>query len=287
MDVSVIIVSFNTRDLTLACLKSVFHFTKDLSFEVIMVDNNSYDGSADCVAQSFPNVKIIRLSKNVGFGCANNIGAREAKGKYLFLLNSDTELICNTIKSFFEFMELNSRYASCGCNLIDGNGNNAVCHGCLPTIQLDIFTLGLNRIFKKYYRNKLAEGQTVDYGNLENTGYITGADIFIRKDVFDCMKGFDSNIFLYYEETDLFCRMIEAGFNSCVLPKETIIHYGGGSGGNVTLQKTLMYEKSRLYYFRKHHCGLYVFLDKLFRLINLMLRRIPDKRKFFVAYLSL
>lgn len=287
MDVSVIIVSYNTRELTIACINSVYNYTKDVLFEIIMVDNNSHDESVEAIGHLFPNVKLIPLPENVGFGSANNIGAKEATGKYLFLLNSDTELISNTIKHFFEFMEINTQYVSCGCNLLDGKGNDSVCHGCLPTIQLDFFTLGLNHIFRKYYRNNLSEGQTIEYGNLENTGYITGADIFIRKDIYESMNGFDSNIFLYYEETELYYRMSKLGLKSCVLPYENIIHYGGGSNESASFQKLIMYEKSRIYYFRKHHSAAYVYFDKILRLINLLIRQTPCKMKIIKAYLHL
>lgn len=287
MDVSVIIVSYNTKDLTIACLRSVYLFTKDVTFEVILVDNDSHDGSIEAVRELFPFVKVICLSENVGFGNANNIGAREATGKYLFLLNSDTELISNSIKRFYDYLELNTQYASCGCNLLDGKRSNAVCHGCLPTLKMDFFSLGLNKVFSYYYRNYLSEGQTIDYGNLEDTGYISGADIFIRKEVFDSLKGFDSNIFLYYEETDLFYRLSEKGLKSCILPDEIIIHYGGGSGGSISYQKVLMYEKSRLYFFRKHYTNVYVFIEKVVRLFNLLIRQTPDKKRLIRDYISL
>lgn len=286
MDVSVIIVSYNTKELTLACIRSVYRFTEGLTFEIIIVDNNSHDGSVDAIGKLFPSVKIIQLPDNVGFGRANNVGSYKASGKYLFLLNSDTELISNSIKLFYEFMETNKQYASCGCNLIDGKGNNAVSHGCLPTLKMDLFTLGLNQIFSDYYRNYLSEGQTVNYGNLEATGYISGADIFIRREVFDRLKGFDTSIFLYYEETELFYRMSELGLKSCILPDEKIIHYGGGSGGNLSYQRILMYEKSRLYYFRKHYSKSYFYLEKVVRLLNLLIRRTPDKMKIVKAFLS-
>ena len=119
MDVSVVIVNYNTKLLTVACIASVVENTRDVDYEIILVDNDSSDGTVDEVRKKYPDVIISQMDENVGFGRANNAGAELAKGKYLFLLNSDTVLIENSIKEFFDFMENNPKYSACGCNLID------------------------------------------------------------------------------------------------------------------------------------------------------------------------
>ena len=101
--VSIIIINYNTKLLTLDCLKSIYQHTKDIDFEVIVVDNASSDGSAEAIRESFPIVKVIEPNENLGFGRANNLGAKYAKGEYLFLLNSDTLLIENSIKKLYDF----------------------------------------------------------------------------------------------------------------------------------------------------------------------------------------
>ena len=101
--VSIIIVNYNTKQLTLNCLKSIYEYTKDIDFEIIVVDNASSDGSVEAIRESFPIVNVIGSNENLGFGRANNLGAKYAQGKYLFLLNSDTLLIENSIKKLYDF----------------------------------------------------------------------------------------------------------------------------------------------------------------------------------------
>ena len=123
MDISIIIVNYNTKKLIKNCLKSVFEKTQGINFEVYVVDNNSRDGSCEMIEQDFPQVKLIKNTKNKGFGAANNIAIRESNAKYVFLLNSDTILLNNAIKIFFDFMEKpeNQKISCCGGNLYNKN----------------------------------------------------------------------------------------------------------------------------------------------------------------------
>lgn len=278
MDVSVIIINYKTKKLTVDCIDSVYKNTDQVDFEIILVDNNSKDGTIEYISHQYPSVIIKEMEENVGFGRANNAGAELASGKYLFLLNSDTILLENTIKYFYEFMENNHEYSACGCNLIDADGNNVVCHGRLPSISMELFSFGLSRLFKRYYANHLALGQRVDAGDVNNTGYISGADVFIRASVFNQLDGFDPNIFMYFEETDLFARMRKRGLRSCVLPDKKIVHFGGASLGTINLNKIIMYESSRFYYYRKHFSAIQVFFVKVSRIINFILH--PSKYTF-------
>lgn len=270
MDVSIIIVNYNTKDLTVACIASVMEKTKGVIYEIILVDNNSSDGTVEEVRKKFPNVIVREMSENVGFGRANNAGAELAKGKYLFLLNSDTVLIENSIKEFFNFMENNRQYSACGCNLIDGEGQNSICHGKLPSLKMELFSCGLHKIFRSYFNNNLSIGQNIHEGDISNTGYISGADIFMKSGIFKDLRGFDSNIFMYFEETDLFCRMHKLGKKFCILDNTRIIHYGGGSVQTISGRKLVMLETSRLYYYSKNHGKLYAQIVKMLRVFVLL-----------------
>ena len=123
MDVSIILVNYKTKDLTLNCIKSIYEKTTGVDFEIIVVDNNSQDGSAEAIEQEFQNVKVIYNKINVGFGAANNIAIKQAKGKYILCLNTDTFLINNAIKIMFDFMEekANQQVGVCGGILYDSN----------------------------------------------------------------------------------------------------------------------------------------------------------------------
>ncbi len=122
MDVSVIIVNYKTCELTLQCLRSLFKYTHGVKMEVIVVDNASQDDTPYSIRREFPQVRVVESQENLGFGKANNLGNTYAIGKYLFLLNSDTIVIHNIVRQFFEFMETHPEYILCGGNLLDRDG---------------------------------------------------------------------------------------------------------------------------------------------------------------------
>lgn len=247
--------------------------TSGLDFEVILVDNHSDDKSVLSVRDRFPNVIVVENEINNGFGKANNIGAKYASGKYLFLLNSDTILIENVIKGMFDFMEKYPEYSSCGSNLINAKGDNVPSHGCLPSLKYELFGNLVNKFSKKYYKNHLSLAQTIHDGDLMNPGYIVGADIFIRSNVFKNLEGFDSNIFMYFEETDLYFRMKRSGYKSILLPEYNIIHLVGGSmspNHDKDLQRFKMFERSRMYYYRKNYNSVVAKMVKVCRMLSVL-----------------
>lgn len=275
MDISIIIVNYNTLQMTQECIDSIFEKTEGVEFEVVLVDNASTDGSKDHFEHD-GRIKYIYSEDNLGFGRANNLGAQSALGKYLLLLNSDTLFVENILKVFFEFMENHQTYAACGCNLVDKDYREVASHGCLPSLKMELLNNLFNRLCLSYYKNKLSIGQTIKYGNLNDTGYLAGADIFIRSDVFEIMKGFDPLIFMYFEETDLFARMKKAGMKCCVIPDHKIIHLVGGSFGvkrEKQLQRAKWYEKSKIYYYRKNHGVKYAFCVKIATIFSILISR--------------
>jgi len=255
MDVSVIIVNYNTKELTLNCIKSVILQTLDISYEIIIVDNSSIDGSQQAIKRDYPNIILIESKENLGFGRANNLGAEKAQGKYLFFLNSDTILLNNSIHFLFIFNEINKTNLKIGVSggmLVDENRLETGSFGPLPTITnilKSIFFL-LPR-FTRMTPNEIIYFQT--NGHLE-VGYVTGADMFISKSIFKNLKGFDQNIFMYYEETDLQLRLKNANYRNYVVKGTQIIHLEGASINqiNANNKKRLIITKSMFYYFRKH-----------------------------------
>jgi GT2 family glycosyltransferase len=153
LNISIIIVSFNTKELLSQCIKSIFKHTKGINFEIIVVDNASTDGSQQLIKSDFPKVILIESEINIGFGRANNLGAKHASGDYLFFLNSDTLLIENSIKILKDFIysESDPNLAVVGCKLLDKNKNPHISYGNFPSIYQEIFEYGLLKIFKKYY----------------------------------------------------------------------------------------------------------------------------------------
>lgn len=258
MDISIIIVNYNTCEITLQCLRSIVKFTKGVDYEIILVDNASQDDSVSRIEREFPNVLLIESKENLGFGRANNLGEKQAHGKYLFLLNGDTILIENAILSMFNYMETHSEIASCGANLIDKNLQPNGSYGLFPSLKNELFgALMLHKVFKKYYLNHIATIKSVNYGDINNIDYITGADVFIRKNIFEELGGFDPNFFMYCEETDLYYRMRQKGYKSSLLPDVKIIHLQGASskkGKKKFNYKTFCIgQQSHAYFYRKNY----------------------------------
>lgn len=264
MDVSVIIINYNTRQMTAECIDSVFEKTRGIKFEIILVDNASTDGSKEFFEKD-SRITYIYSDENLGFGRANNLGAKVAKGKYLFLLNSDTLLIENSIKVFFNYMEKHNTYVACGGNLIDKQGKNTIIGGNYPTLLSEFSRIGFCLLYHNYYKTKLAIPQTIEYARYQDVAYISGADSFIRRKAFEDINGFDEDFFMYYEETDMYYRMHKKGYKFCLIPNTSIIHLVEGSQGNrgFSIIKFKLQMGSKLLFFKKHYCKVIVTMVRL------------------------
>lgn len=281
MDVSIIIVNYNTINLTAACIQSVIRYTKDIEYEIILVDNFSKDGSKEYFT-TLDEIRYIYNTENIGFGAANNIGAKIAIGKYLFFLNSDTLLIDNSIKHFYQYMEANPSITACGGNLVDENRRNTPIGGKFPSLLSEFSSIGFYKLYKKYHKQNIAICQTVD--DLENNDidYILGADIFIKAHVFHEVCGFDETFFMYYEETDLCKRLSKYGHKLKLLPEISIIHFGGQSTKNeISQTKYKMIYNSKLHYYRKHHSLFYVIMVKICEIMKITIRPYYFKKDYF------
>lgn len=277
MNISVIIVNYNTKDLTGDCLKSIFKYTHDVDFEVIVVDNASTDGSQKHIKSNFPQVRLLECEKNLGFGRANNLGAEYATGEFLFLLNSDTLLIENSIKELYHFFIDNENQLKIGVlgtimvdeNLItNGYGN------VFPSCQEES-----KKILKKipFYNSKESSfvSSSYDFTNLYfEIDYVIGADMFLRKSLFNKMNGFAIEFFMYYEESDLQKRIFDEGFKNYIYTNTRIIHLEEGSGKaikNYSNRKRIITHRSKITYLKrndKEHYSKYVVLDFLILLLT-------------------
>ncbi|MDI4567916.1 MAG: glycosyltransferase family 2 protein, partial [Mycoplasma sp.] len=179
MDVSIIIVNYNTKELTVNCINSIYKHTKNVDFEVIVVDNASSDGSKECFG-AFPGIIYIYSHENLGFGKANNLGVQVSRGKYLFFLNSDTLLINNTVKILCDTYKRIPNAGCLGVRLIDGDQNYIHSSESFPLFKRQL--IDLFKISKKdsYLRKELSRytGGTIE------VDYVTGADLFVDKSLF-------------------------------------------------------------------------------------------------------
>ena len=259
MDVSIIIVNYNTRELISNCIRSIFEKTTDIDYEIIVVDNASNDGSQQMITDKFPKVKLIEFTENIGFGRANNRGVKIAKGKYLFFLNSDTELKNNSVKFFFDFMEqynTKENIGAVGSLLLDIEGNPIHSSGSFLKPLNDIFF-----IIKKYINPNIKKKERKFFDQNENSfyvDYITGADLFIPRHVFDKLNGFDEIFFMYCEETDLQLRMKKQNLRRLIIKGPEIIHFEGSSFNYIKKKSNLrriLIDTSHFIYFKKN-CSL-------------------------------
>lgn len=234
--VSIIIVTYNTLQLTKNCINSILEHTSDINFEIILVDNNSTDGSKECF-EKHTHISYIYLNENLGFGKANNIGVADASGEYVFFLNSDTILFENSIHkmiTFFEEDETAIKIGALGCILIDENLNPNGSGSHFPTCKAIIieylYQIPPLRIFVKKPQDKLYPFEKLFF----KIDYIIGADLLMRKAIFDKLGGFYKEYFMYFEETDLQYQMNNIlGLSSYIYTGTKIIHLAEKSGATI------------------------------------------------------
>ena len=231
IDVSIIIISYNTKEMTIDCIRSVYNQTKGISFEIIVVDNNSKDGSAQSIEENYPAVILIKSNDNLGFASANNFAAKQAVGRYLLLLNPDTIVLEGAIQKIFEFAN------SAPDNLVYGGKtfhsdmtlNPASCWRRQSLWSLFCYSLGLTSLFRN---NGIFDPESYGAWRRDTTrevGIVTGCFLLIEKKFWDLLKGFDPDFFMYCEDADLCIRAVKNGARPIITPDAVIIHYGGAS----------------------------------------------------------
>lgn len=265
--VSYIIVNFRTPDLVLHCIGSIREHTKTQPFEIIVIDNASNDDSASKLGH-LADVTFVANPDNIGFGAANNQGAEMAYGRYLFFLNSDTLLLGDAVDSFVRFMDQpsNRQVGCCGGDLVNERMEKQVSYGNFPSLKGIVFEMGFHRFFRRKFEEELSIGVKNMGVKVRAVDYVSGADMFVRKEMFTMLGGFDTDFFLYFEETEFAYRMKKAGYYSALLPSVQIMHLEGAShptGINISLGKAKYFESSRLKFFRKTKGHLTATLVKL------------------------
>ncbi|MBM4168827.1 MAG: glycosyltransferase family 2 protein [Ignavibacteria bacterium] len=272
MDLSVIIVNFNTEALLRQCLKSIFDQTDGLRYEVIVVDNASTDHSREMLESEFPSVMRVFNSQNIGFAAGNNIGMRQARGEYLLLLNSDTLVLDGAVQKTLGFMKSNSHAAVAGCKLLnaDRSVQPSTANFLSPTSLL-IETLFLHKLFG---RSDLFEGY---YKSLPCTDkpceveVVKGAFMLIRADVMRTLGGFDESYFMYTEETDLCYRARMTGHGVYFYPHAHVIHYEGGSVKEPVMHFQQVH-RSQMLFILKHFRGLPLVFAVVLKVLQVAIR---------------
>lgn len=293
VDVSIIIVNYRSSALVNDCIRSIFDKTTGVSYEIIVVDNATEDLSQALISYGDERVRIMQLKENVGFGRANNAGAKIAEGRNLFLLNPDTVLINNAIRILSDYLDQNINVGACGGNLFDENENPVHSYRrILPGIFWDLNEFSGGRI-ERWRFGSLDLQFNNDSLPLE-VGYITGADLMMRRSEYEELGGFDPVFFMYYEETDLTARIKRTlGKKVVNVPQAKIVHLIGktlGSDVKYSIRKRKYWEAGRRLYLRKHHGYIYNFIANLF--VKLHFKRncgkgTPEQRDYFVRSLQI
>jgi GT2 family glycosyltransferase len=275
MEVSVIIVSWNTRDILRSCLASVYQNMGSLALEVIVVDNASNDGSAEMVKSEFPNTVLIKNASNAGFGAANNQAIALAHGRYVLLLNSDTVVLDDAIAKAVAFADLNPDAAVTGLRVLNPDRSlQPTCFMFPSVLNLLLSSTGLYKLFpagRFFGRESMSWW---DRASVCKVDVVTGCFMLIRREALDQIGVFDERFFIYGEETDLCYRFKKAGWKNLFFPDAQIIHYGGQSTTQKAPRMLVELRLSILKFFRKHQgYGIYVIACILTALFFLL--RIP------------
>jgi N-acetylglucosaminyl-diphospho-decaprenol L-rhamnosyltransferase len=251
MDLSIIIVNWNTRDLLAQCLESIYANPPDREFEVIVVDNGSTDTSASMVRELFPQVRLFENAENVGFVRANNQALSECQGRYVMLLNSDTIVKPDALAKMVRFLDEHPEAGVVGAYIQNPDGTPQRCFGSFPTILTEsAYAWGLDSwsLISKW----LAPRSIFSNGYLQ-TDWVLGAALMIRYDILNGVDRLDEEYFMYSEEVDLCCRVRKAGWTNYVLGTAHIVHLGGQSSQQIPAPMKAELFRSKTKYFRKHH----------------------------------
>lgn len=262
-EVSIIIVTYNTLRMTHKCIESIRKNTHDIDYEIILVDNASKDGSKEFF-EVYEGITYIYSDSNLGFGKANNLGFTQAKGKYMFCLNSDTILLNNAIKIFFDYAESHEGKAIFGCDLLDQNQEIIYwTNNKFPTIGKILSDNLKYKLHLPFHFDKLP---TPPY----EVEYIVGAAMFIPKLYIDKYGGFDERFFMYFEESDLQKRYDKESIKRIIIPGPKIIHLEGKTSGRSPICKRYSMESSMIYV-KKHYPTLeYKFYRIVYFILNFL-----------------
>lgn len=261
IDLSIVIVSYNTKKLTLKCLESVFKETKDVSLEVFIVDNASSDGSVLTIRKEFPQVSLIVNKENLGFARANNQAIKQAKGRYILLLNSDTEVLENALGEMVAFMGSHKDIGILGPKLLNSDSTLQPSAESFPSLSTQIYEVFLlSKIFPKSKEFGKLHLSWWDFDSGREVDKITGAAFLIRREVIEKIGLLDENFFMYYEEVDFCKRAKEAGFKVYFYPKAKVTHHWSASSGRISFSVTSRSLRSMNQYFSKHNGFFYMAL---------------------------
>ena len=252
MDVSIVIINWNTRELLLDCLASVNQTTAGCTVEVIVVDNGSSDGSPQAVRQQFPQVTLIENTENRGFARANNQAFTHATGRYLLLLNSDARLTGEALKNMVAFMDKTPKTGIAACQYLNQDGSKQNSFDNYPTLSTEL----LNKTLLKTLFPEKFPSKKRNYTNPLEVDSVIGACMIVRAEAIKQVGTLDEDYFFFIEETDWCFRMRQAGWKIYHLPHIGIYHLQGQSKEKNPSKAWIEYYRSVYLFFKKHRSPL-------------------------------
>lgn len=262
VDISIVIVNYNVRDYLNDCLKSIYQSKTNLNFEVIIVDNNSNDNSCTYLKPHFPQAKFIELNENLGFAKANNLGFKQASGKYVLILNPDTIVSTDTLQTMYDFMEEHTEVTLAGCKVLNPDGTFQLpCRRGFPTPWTAFSKLfGLQKLFPK---SKLFAKYNQTFRSIDETYYVDavmGAFMFARLDKILEIGGFEEKFFMYGEDLDLCYRIYQNNGKVAYFHQTSIIHIKGESTRRSSIDETKHFYQAMEIFVKKYYSNSKIFL---------------------------
>lgn len=252
-DVAVVIVSYNTKELTLKCVASAIESAGDASLEIVVVDNASDDKSAGAIKAAFPQARVIANERNAGFGAACNQAIRETIAPFVLLLNSDARLTAEAFRDLSDAMKADPRCGAAGCRLLDDEGAEAVrARNFLTPLNQAAEYAGLARILNWRYFQR-AHRPNLDLKKLDcSVDWIDGACLLVRRSALDEVGLFDERFFMYSEDEDLCFRLKQSGWKICYSAAGAAFHRGAASSAQNRFEMLKEFYRSQMLFLFKH-----------------------------------
>ncbi|MNI15601.1 N-acetylglucosaminyl-diphospho-decaprenol L-rhamnosyltransferase [compost metagenome] len=259
VDVSIIVLNYNTCRLTMDCLRSVYDSESNFVYEIILIDNNSRDDSVERISREFPGVMLIANSENVGYARANNQGMEVASGRYVLLLNSDTVVRKDTLQIMISFMDSRPDLGASGCKVILPDGSlDKACKRGFPTPSASFYyAFGFSKLFPDRPRFNGYQLGYLDPDQDYPVDCLVGAFMLLRRETIDQVGGLDEDFFMYGEDLDWCFRIKEAGWGIYYYPQTSIVHLKGGSARRRPFKIVYEFHRAMILFHRKHYSKRY------------------------------
>ena len=281
-DVSIISLSWNVRDLLRACLRSLP--LDDPTIEVIVVDGGSADGSPEMVRAEFPTVRLLARAENLGYSRGNNLGLAAAGGRYLFVLNPDTEVRPGCVRTLADYLDGHPEVGVAGPQLLFDDGSVQASRRRFPTLATAFFeSTWLQRwaprgLLARYYADDLPGGAP------HEVDWLVGAALCVRREAYAQVGGLDEGFFMYSEELDWQRRMRAAGWRCVYVPAAQVVHHEARSSTQVPAATHIRFNTSKVRYFRKYHGALAAEALRWFLLANFAVQLVLEAAKGLLGH---